>query len=259
MRSLIRDHNVVAIFAESRITYRGRSALKYTLNRIRERGLSGVWNRIWRTVAQRYVYQECVEVVAAEHPEIPYHSVQQMNDPEVVERIRSFAPDILVVGATRLLDAEVLSIPRLGAINIHGSMLPRNAGLEPTFWALYNEEFDAIGETVHLVVPEMDAGPIVLQEPVPFTLGETVEEIDDRIIRRGADMASEAVTLLATGQAETRALDVNRRTCNGRPTLKQRRELSSKIAAWRATWGSAKPEPRVWDAEDVDRCQTASQ
>jgi methionyl-tRNA formyltransferase len=187
-----------------------------------------------------------VESVAAEHPSVPYFGVAQINNAEVVEQIRGFAPDILVVGSTRLLNADVLSIPRLGTINIHGSMLPRNAGLEPTFWALYNEEFDAVGETIHMVVPETDAGPIVLQEPVPFALGETVQEIDDRIIRRGADMASEAVALIAMGQADVRPMDMSKRTCNGRPTLAQRRELSAKIARWRARWGQNKPRPRTW-------------
>ncbi len=245
--SLIQAHNVAGIFAEDRATRLTRSKWRYAINRVKEHGVLRLMSFVLKAAHQKYIARECIETVAARHPSIPFFPVESINDSETLAQIRSCKPDIICIGATRLFCEEGLSIPPLGCLNIHGAMLPRNAGMEPTFWALYNEEFTAIGETIHFAVPKADAGNIVMQERIPFTLGETVEEINDRIIRRGAEMIPEAVSKVASGDYEFPPMDMSNYLYNGRPSLEQRRELQEKIQAWRATWGGEKPEPSYWE------------
>jgi folate-dependent phosphoribosylglycinamide formyltransferase PurN len=249
VESLIRNCNVRAAFAEDRITVTGRSKTRYVINRLREQGLRRLVRLSVQTLRTRYLKQECAESVVAKYPHVPYHAVRNVNESSVVARIRAYSPDIICVGSTRLLEDEVLRIPPLGCLNIHGSMLPRNAGLEPTFWALYLEELDAVGETIHFCVPDADAGDIVLQERIPFAPGETVVAIDDRIIRRGAQMICEAVKLVGAGRAHPMVMDLSRRTYRGRPTLEQRRELDAKIMRWRQEFGRGGMQPRLWTPE----------
>lgn len=245
-RALIREHNVVGIVAEERTTCLAPSKLQYARNRLREHGLWRLLKYAAETVHQRFIERECIELVAAEYPTIPYFPVRSINSNEALEAIKRLEPDIICIGATRLFCDEGLAIPPLGCLNIHGAMLPRNAGMEPTFWALYNEEFNAVGETIHFAVPKADAGDIVMQEPIPFALGETVEEIDRRIILRGAEMISEAVRQVASGETKPQPMDMSRYLYNHRPTLEQRRELTVKIRRWRAEWNGEQPELKLW-------------
>lgn len=246
-QNLIHSHNVVGIVAEDRATSLTQSKWRYARNRLREHGPLRLLAYVLNSARQKYVARECVEVVAQRHPEVPFFAVRSINDQSTLDTLRGLKPDIICIGSTRLFCDEGLSIPPLGCINIHGAMLPRNAGIEPTFWALYNEEFSAIGETIHFAVPTADAGRIVMQERIPFALGETVEEIDDRIIRRGAEMVPEAVRRVASGQYEFDPMDLSHYLYNGRPSLQHRRELSRKIKGWRAAWKDGRPQVQYWD------------
>ncbi len=227
--ALIRDHQVVAIVAESRITRLTGNWPRYLYNRLRDQGIRRLLRHLVKTIYARIARSDSVEEVHARRPDVPYYEVASINDPDAVEIIRSHAPDLIVIGATRVAQKPVLDIPLWGCINIHGAMLPRNAGVEPTFWALMKEEWDSIGVTIHYAVEQVDAGDIVLQERVPFALGETPDEIDERIMGYGAELASKAVTSIATGEAHPVPLDMSEYILNPRPTAKQRRQMRRKI------------------------------
>ncbi len=75
--------------------------------------------------------------------------------------------DLLLVAAFgRILPAELLALPRLGAFNVHPSLLPRWRGNNPIEWQILREERTG-GVTVHEIVPEVDAGPIVAAHAFP--------------------------------------------------------------------------------------------
>src|ERR1039457_2083490 len=89
-----------------------------------------------------------------------------INLPENVNRVRSIAPAFLFSFYYRnMIKAEVLRIPRLGALNLHGSYLPRYRGRVPVNWAVINGESET-GATLHYMVGTPDAGDIVDQERV---------------------------------------------------------------------------------------------
>ena len=245
--ALIRDHNVVGIVAESRITRLSGNWPRYIYNRLRDQGIRRLFRHLFKTIVARGMKTDCVEEVHARHPEVPYHEVKSINDPDAVEIIRSHAPDLIVIGATRISKKPILEIPPCGCINIHGAMLPRNAGVEPTFWALMKDEFDTIGVTIHYAVERVDAGDILQQERVPFTLGETADEIDERIMHHGAELASRAVDKIAAGGNNPIPLDMSEYTLNPRPNAKERRQLRKKIRLGRAAWSGHKPELHLWE------------
>ena len=90
------------------------------------------------------------------------------NAPDVVERIRSLAPDFLFsFYYRRMLGPALLAIPTRGALNLHGSLLPRYRGRAPVNWAVLHGERET-GATLHDMTAKPDAGGIVDQQAVPI-------------------------------------------------------------------------------------------
>lgn len=90
--------------------------------------------------------------------------VNNVNDPRVIERIRGYAPQILLsFSATSRFCDELIEVPARVAINIHYALLPEYAGLSPYFWYLHHRE-PVCGVTMHVIHSKLDAGPIICQE-----------------------------------------------------------------------------------------------
>ncbi len=93
-------------------------------------------------------------------------SIDDVNGPVVTEALRSHAPDLIVsFHFDQIFSGETLALARLGGLNVHPSLLPRHRGPVPTIHALA-EGNGGFGVTVHRLVPEIDAGAILAQEPV---------------------------------------------------------------------------------------------
>jgi len=93
----------------------------------------------------------------------PVFEVADINQPDVVDHVRSYAPEILLsFSATSRFHDPLLAIPRRAAINAHYALLPQYAGLSPGFWYLRNREPEG-GVTLHAIVTRLDAGPIIEQ------------------------------------------------------------------------------------------------
>src|SRR3972149_7078885 len=97
---------------------------------------------------------------------LPVIMPENANDPAVVAQIRALAPDFLFSFYYRnMLGAEMLALPRRGAYNMHGSLLPKYRGRAPVNWAVIMGERET-GATLHQMVEKPDAGGIVDQEAV---------------------------------------------------------------------------------------------
>lgn len=130
---------------------------------------------------------------------VPYVRTGNPNRPEFVAALRERAPDVLVsVACPYILKAEVLSVPRLGAINIHHAPLPRYKGMMPTFWQLFHGE-SRVGVTVHAMAARVDEGAALLQEDLEVTPGETLDHLIRRSKRHGAHCMARALRGLADG------------------------------------------------------------
>lgn len=159
---------------------------------------------------------------------IPYFTVKNHNSKQTEELIRSLSPDLLIVANTRVIHKNILDIPKRGCLNVHTSQLPKYAGLDSIFWALFHGE-DKIGVTVHFVNEELDAGDILLQKNIEISNNDNENTLRRKAIKLGTEMIAEAVTLIEQGAVSTRKQDKSLGSKFSWPTKHQRRLLRKKL------------------------------
>jgi methionyl-tRNA formyltransferase len=139
--------------------------------------------------------------LVAEKLDLPLFQPERVSSGEGLEALRKASPDLLFVAAFgEILTAEALSVPRLGAVNLHASLLPRYRGAAPIQRALIARERET-GVTVQWMVTELDAGDIVLQRREAIGEEEDFGGLHDRLAVVGAEAAAEALALVAAGSA----------------------------------------------------------
>jgi methionyl-tRNA formyltransferase len=140
-----------------------------------------------------------VKVLAEQH-DIPVLQPPSVRKEPLLEQLRALAPDLLVVVAYgKILPASLLQLPRLGAINVHGSLLPKYRGAAPIQWAVINGETET-GITIMQLDEGMDTGDILLSVPVAIGPQETAGELFDRLARLGGETLGPAIERLEQGQ-----------------------------------------------------------
>ena len=137
--------------------------------------------------------------LAAQARSISILQPEDVNAPGSLKRIRALAPDLLVTAAYgQILSAELLSIPRLGGINLHGSTLPAYRGAAPVARAIQKGE-TATGVTVIRMTTQIDAGGILAIARTEIGPEETAGELEERLARLGAPLVAQAVAAMAAG------------------------------------------------------------
>lgn len=135
--------------------------------------------------------------------------VEEVPDANAVEcerLLRSLAPDVIVLGPSRILRPHILSVPTIGVLNPHPGLLPAYHGVDVIPWALYNG--DPLGVTVHFVDPDIDTGDIVAQRHVEVQTGDTLASLRRRADRMLGQLMVEVLSeLAATGQIVRRPQD----------------------------------------------------
>jgi methionyl-tRNA formyltransferase len=130
---------------------------------------------------------------------IPVFQPENVNDAESIERIRSFSPDVLVTAAYgQILSSELLSVPPLGGVNLHGSILPAYRGAAPVARAIQHGETES-GITVIQMSARVDAGGILAIARAPIEPDETAGQLEAKLARLGAPLVAETLRKLATG------------------------------------------------------------
>ena len=120
---------------------------------------------------------------------------------DALELMRSLEPDVLaVVAYGKLLPDALLAVPRLGAVNVHGSLLPRYRGAAPIQWAVLNGDRET-GVTTMYLAHDMDAGDVIYQERTPVGEFETAGELFDRLAGMGAQLLVRTLRDIAAGTA----------------------------------------------------------
>ena len=135
----------------------------------------------------------------AERLGVPVHQPERLRDPATHAPLRDARPDVLVVAAYGLiLPQAVLDIPRLGAVNVHASLLPRWRGAAPIQRALLAGDATT-GITIMQMDAGLDTGPMLLREALPIAPGDTVGTLHDRLAALGATLIVRALDGLAHG------------------------------------------------------------
>jgi methionyl-tRNA formyltransferase len=129
------------------------------------------------------------------------------NNLEFRARLESIVPDaIVVVAYGRIIPRWMLDLPRLGCINLHGSLLPKYRGAAPIQWAVAMGE-TVTGNTTMLLEEGLDTGPILLQQTIPISPEETAVELFARLALAGAPLLVETLAGLAEGSLQPQAQD----------------------------------------------------
>ncbi len=124
---------------------------------------------------------------------------ENVNAPEGLDLVRSLRPDLLVTAAYgQILSADLLSIPQMGGINLHGSILPRYRGAAPVARAIQNGETET-GVTVIRMSPRVDAGGMLSFARTSIDPDETAGDVESRLSQIGTTLVSEAIAALAAG------------------------------------------------------------
>jgi methionyl-tRNA formyltransferase len=138
---------------------------------------------------------------------LPVLQPEKLRESRFLDELASLAPDFLVTAAYgRILPAELLAVPRVAALNIHASLLPRYRGAAPVHRAVINGETES-GVTVMYMDTGMDTGDIALQERVAIAFADTSGDLHDKLAKLGARLIVEALTGILAERIERRAQD----------------------------------------------------
>jgi len=145
--------------------------------------------------------------VAARDLDLPVHQPAKIRAPEALATLAELRPDIIVVAAYgQLLRKSLLSLPRLGCINIHASLLPRHRGAAPVQAAILAGDSET-GITIMQVDEGLDTGDILVQASTAIGSEETAGSLHDRLALLAPPALLETLDLLDRGVAHPRRQD----------------------------------------------------
>jgi methionyl-tRNA formyltransferase len=195
---------------------------------------------------------------------VPVEQPATLKDPAAVARLRQWSADLMVVVAYGLLlPRSVLDTPRLGCVNIHGSLLPRWRGAAPIQRAIQFGDAQS-GVTIMQMEEGLDTGPMLLARATPIAPRETAATLHDRLATLGAQALLEALDEIALGTATPQAQPAAGVTYAAKirkeeaaiDWLRPAVEIDRHIRAFNP-WPVAQTQwngqqLRVWDAEPID-------
>ena len=142
-----------------------------------------------------------VKEVAIEKNIPVYQPLKVRGNEDFIEALKSLNPDVIcVVAYGKILPKEILEIPRLGCINVHGSLLPKYRGAAPIQWAVLNGD-KTTGITTMYMDVGMDTGDMILKQEVEIGENETTGELWDRLSKIGGNLLVETLKEIEKGIA----------------------------------------------------------
>lgn len=145
-----------------------------------------------------------VKVYAQQHG-IPVLQPEKMRDPDFLEQLRSYAADLQVVVAFRMLPEVVWAMPRYGTFNVHAALLPQYRGAAPINWAIINGETET-GVTTFFLDHDIDTGRIIEQYRFPIPPDADVEYVYDGLMTLGARAAISTVDKIIAGGGQVESM-----------------------------------------------------
>ena len=144
--------------------------------------------------------ESAVKKYAAEH-DLFVLQPEKLKNPTFLKELIALRPDLQIVVAFRMLPEVVWNMPKMGTVNVHGSLLPQYRGAAPINWAVINGEKET-GVTTFKLKHEIDTGDILMQESFPVGEDETAGEVHDRMKEIGAQLLVKTVEGLVNGTLE---------------------------------------------------------
>lgn len=143
------------------------------------------------------MHQSAVKEFAIQH-QLPVLQPEKLRAPEFIDQLKALQPQLQVVVAFRMLPELVWSLPPLGTINLHGSLLPQYRGAAPINWAVINGEITT-GVTTFQLQHQIDTGNILLKEEIAITNTDTAGTLHDKMKVIGAGVLVTTVKGILNG------------------------------------------------------------
>ena len=196
---------------------------------------------------------------------IPVYQPKKVRDPEVIQKIRELAPDVLVVVAFgQIIPQEILDIAPYGCINVHGSLLPKYRGAAPIQWAVINGE-PVSGVTTMQMDEGLDTGDMIMKTEIVLDEKETGGSLHDKLAEAGAKLCVETLkavedgTAVRTKQGETGtdyAKQLNKKMGDidwTKPAVEIERLIRG-LNPWPSAYTSWSDKTmKIWEAEVLDK------
>lgn len=126
---------------------------------------------------------------------------KNLKSEDFVSELKALNPDLMVVVAFRILPQGVFSIPPLGTINLHASLLPKYRGAAPINWAIFKGE-KKTGLTTFFIEKKVDTGNMILQKGTEIQPEETYGELSQRLSELGAELILETIDQIEKGEVK---------------------------------------------------------
>ena len=165
------------------------------------------------------IWFSSTEELAKQH-NIPVYTPESPNTPEMLDLIQTLQPDLIFSFYYRqLICQKIIDLPRLGAFNMHGSLLPKYRGRCPVNWAILHGEAKT-GATLHWMVKAADAGDIVDQETIEIDSEDNAGQVTLKINTAAVEIVKRQIEKLKKGDAVRLVQDVSAATYFGGRTPK---------------------------------------
>ena len=148
----------------------------------------------------------------AREREVPVLQPEKVRDGRLAAELRALRPDVLCVAAYgRILGKDLLELAPFGAVNVHGSLLPRYRGAAPVQWAIASGDRET-GVSIMQMDEGLDTGDVLLQRALPIAPDDTADTLAPRLAALGGGALVEALDLLARGAVVPVRQDPSRAT-----------------------------------------------
>lgn len=143
---------------------------------------------------------------------VPVFQPGNVNAPDVLDELRSLKADVFLVAAYgQILKQDFLDLPRLGAFNLHGSLLPRHRGAAPVQYSIWKGDSEG-GVTIFQIERALDSGPMIGKVATPIQPRETSAQLMNRLAELSIGLTDQALAELDAGTAVFESQDPERVT-----------------------------------------------
>jgi methionyl-tRNA formyltransferase len=204
-----------------------RSKLLYLISLLLIMGLPAFIKNSWLTLTDK-IQKKLSRKGLAKDPSIqayaksqgiPVWDIKTPNSKKFREELKAIEPDVIINQSQSIIKKDLLDIPKIGVLNRHNALLPKNRGRLTPFWVLYKNE-QHTGVSIHFVEEGIDSGNIVVQKKFPITSKDTFTSIVKTNYKIAPKAMIEAINILEKGNYTLIENDDNQATYNTVPTLK---------------------------------------
>ena len=234
-----KGHQVVGIAVPNgdRLTLaKGKSKKVYILSLLLIMGIfpfiknavTTVWHKIKKKLHQFGLAKDPSIIGYAESKGIPTQRIKTPNSKAFRAHLASLDLDVIINQSQSFIKQELLEIPKIGVLNRHNALLPRNRGRLTPFWVKYHGDSET-GVSIHFVEVSLDSGDIIVQKKFPVEPNDTFNTIVKKNYQLAPFAMIEALDFLEEGRTDFIENDDDQATYNTTPTFKEALEYRMKI------------------------------